>query len=89
LGNRLIITITSDFHLETRWCGPPTANPRYAEAIDYYYVYGPSVDAIIGGYRELLDAWFWQGDEVAVHLQNRWRWRKTYWLPENDRLNPI
>ena len=46
------------------WCGP--ANPRYAEAIDYYYVYGPSVDAIIRGYRELLDAWFWQGEEVAV-----------------------
>ena len=42
------------FNPGTMWWSPP-ANPRYAEAIDYYYVYGPSVDAIIGGYRELLD----------------------------------
>ena len=59
------LMITTDFHPcliqdffnpgTMWWICPPTANPRYAEAIDYYYVYGPSVDAIIGGYRELLD----------------------------------
>lgn len=52
--------------------GLTTLQSQYAEAIDYYYVYGPSVDAIIGGYREITGAaplygkfayGFWQSRE--------------------------
>ena len=34
--------------------GLTTLQSEYAEAIDYYYVYGPAVDDIIAGYRELF-----------------------------------
>ena len=33
--------------------GLTTLQSEYAEAIDYYYVYGPAVDDIIAGYREI------------------------------------
>ena len=50
----------------------PRSGPRWATAIDYYFVYGPELDDVVAGYRELtgkaplmprLALGFWQSRE--------------------------